>query len=217
MVFKRRDRRSFWRAIVEAVYPRGGWRRAFEYVKHRLRRLPDTPERISRGLAAGVFVAWTPFYGLHFLVAAAIAFMVRGNIVSSLLGTFFGNPLTFVPIGVLSMKIGHIMLGRSPERVTEHGFGEAFGGAAHDLSRNLMAVISPAPTDWHGLWVFYDSVFLPFLVGGIIPGLISAAVSYVIALPLIRAYQNTRRKRLQSKLSRLGPDIGAGDKRVRRR
>ncbi|MEY8842584.1 DUF2062 domain-containing protein, partial [Cribrihabitans sp. XS_ASV171] len=42
MVFKRRDRRSPARIASDLVYPRGGWTRAFLYVKHRVRRLPDT-------------------------------------------------------------------------------------------------------------------------------------------------------------------------------
>ena len=35
------------RAIAEFLWPRGGWARAYYYVKHRLKRLPDTPERIA--------------------------------------------------------------------------------------------------------------------------------------------------------------------------
>ncbi len=217
MVFKRRDRRSVLRTLAEVLYPRGGWRRAFEYVKHRLRRLPDTPERISRGLAAGVIAAWSPFYGLHFLIAAALAAIFRGNIISSLLGTFFGNPLTYVPIGVVALKTGHILLGRKPQPEMEHGFGEAFSAAAADLWHNLIAAFTPAHADWHGLGIFYEAVFLPYLVGGIIPGLVSAGVCYVLALPLIRAYQNTRRKRLRSRLQRLEGGAGVGDKPRKRR
>ena len=101
MVFKRRDRRSALRVVGEALYPRGGWGRAFEYVKHRVRRLPDSPERIARGIWAGVFVTFTPFFGLHFIFAALIARMMQGNILASLMATFFGIPLTYVPIGVL--------------------------------------------------------------------------------------------------------------------
>ncbi|MEO0359035.1 MAG: DUF2062 domain-containing protein, partial [Pseudomonadota bacterium] len=33
MVFKRRDKRSWAKVFVELVYPRGGWARAFEYVR----------------------------------------------------------------------------------------------------------------------------------------------------------------------------------------
>jgi hypothetical protein len=70
-VFKRRTPRSYVQIVGEAFYPRGGWTRAAWYVAHRLRRLPDPAHRISRGIFAGVFVSFTPFYGLHFLAFRA--------------------------------------------------------------------------------------------------------------------------------------------------
>ncbi|HKK86405.1 MAG TPA: DUF2062 domain-containing protein, partial [Roseovarius sp.] len=93
MVFKRRDKRPLWKAVADFLWPRGGWTRAFHYVKHRLRRLPDPPHRIARGIFAGIFVTFSPFFGLHFFLAASLAWVMRGNIVASLLSTFVGNPL----------------------------------------------------------------------------------------------------------------------------
>ena len=114
MVFKRRDRRSVFQTVLNFLWPRGGWVRAFEYVKHRVRRLPDTPEKIARGIWAGVFVTFTPFFGLHFLLAWGIAVVMRGNVLASLLATFFGNPLTYVPIAATSLWFGHRLLGGRP-------------------------------------------------------------------------------------------------------
>ena len=116
MVFKRRDRRPIWKVVVDFIYPRGGWTRAATYVKYRLRRLPDTPEKISRGVWAGVFAAFTPFYGMHFLVAFILARLMRGNVIAALMATFFGNPLTYVPIGVAALWTGHWLLGRIEDR-----------------------------------------------------------------------------------------------------
>jgi len=113
VVFKRRDRRPAWQAMLNFLWPRGGWKRAFEYVKHRVRRLPDTPEKISRGIWAGVFTAFTPFYGFHFIVAGVLAKLMRGNILAALMSTFFGNPLTYVPIGVVALTTGHWLWGRA--------------------------------------------------------------------------------------------------------
>ena len=41
MVFKRRDKRSYPQLLRDVIYPRGGLRRAVQYVLHRMRRLPD--------------------------------------------------------------------------------------------------------------------------------------------------------------------------------
>lgn len=203
MVFKRRDRRSILQVLREAFYPRGGWTRAFHYVKHRVRRLPDTPEKIARGVASGVFASFTPFYGLHFFLAVIFAWVLRGNILASLLGTFFGNPLTYVPIGLVALQTGHFLLGGRFVESEQGSFLGNFGAAARDLKDNFLAMFSDRTADWAGLAQFYDDVFLPYLVGGVIPGLIAAAVCYYLSVPVIRVYQNRRRGRLKAKLAEL--------------
>ncbi|RMD91547.1 MAG: DUF2062 domain-containing protein, partial [Alphaproteobacteria bacterium] len=95
----------------QLVYPRGGWWRAATYVWHRLRRLPDSPHRIARGIGAGVFVSFTPLFGMHFVLAALIALLIRGNVLAAVLATFFGNPLTFPLIAAASLKLGALILG----------------------------------------------------------------------------------------------------------
>lgn len=213
MVFKRRDRRPFWKVVADFVYPKGGWGRAFEYVKHRVRRLPDTPEKIGRGVWAGVFAAFTPFYGFHFVVAAVLAKIMRGNILAALMGTFFGNPLTYIPIGVAALSTGHWLLGTKFDGTTIGGEGVPHGDACgigcqfskafSDLWYNLMAIFTGETADWSGLASFYAEVFYPYLIGGAIPGILCATISYYLVVPLIAAYQNRRRKKLREKLDTL--------------
>ncbi|NDV02118.1 DUF2062 domain-containing protein [Pseudoroseicyclus tamaricis] len=208
MVFKRRDRRPWYRALTETLWPRGGWRRAFEYVALRLRRLPDTPEKISRGIFAGVLASWTPFFGVHFLIAAGLALAMRGNVIAALLGTFFGNPLTYLPIAIISLQSGHFLLGsRLRPQVHESLFGK-FTGAGRDLLHNIGTLFTPEQADWSRLALFWHDVFLPYLIGGIIPGLIASAVVYMLCLPVIRAYQNRRKKILKERLGQLGKAKG---------
>ena len=71
-MFKRRDRLPIWQSALRFLWPRGGWGRAAIYVKHRVRRLPDTPRKISRGIMVGVFTTFTPLYGIHFVLAALL-------------------------------------------------------------------------------------------------------------------------------------------------
>jgi uncharacterized protein (DUF2062 family) len=205
LVFKRRDRRPIWKIVFEFFWPRGGWGRAAQYVKHRLRRLPDSPEKIARGIFAGVFTTFTPFFGMHFVVAGTLAFIVRGNIIASLLGTFFGNPLTYVPIGVISMKTGYFLLGRGPKDDDEvhRSLAGKFVDAGENLKNNAMAMFNGHEVEWHNLHVFYDEVFFPFMIGGIIPGIIAGLIAYYISVPLIRAYQKRRKGALKAKLAAL--------------
>lgn len=205
MVFKRRDRRPIWQIALDFLWPRGGWARAFQYVKHRVRRLPDSPERIARGIFAGVFTVFTPFYGLHFVTAAVIAKLLRANILAALLATFVGNPLTYVPIGLISIQTGYFLLGRPPRPDGEvhRTFGGKFADAAVDLKDNLIALVTSRDADWHGLTVFYHEIFFPYMVGGIIPGIVFGLVGYYVSLPLVRAYQARRRGALQDRLKRI--------------
>jgi len=188
------------RVLWETLYPQGGWSRAFEYVKHRLRRLPGSPEHIARGIWAGVFVTFSPFFGLHFFVSALLAVLMRGNVLAALLATFFGNPLTYVPIAAISLQTGHWILGTRPAEGFEKSLGGKFVDAGRDLWDNFLSIFTPAQADWMRLGVFWDEVFYPWLVGGLVPGVISATVCYYLAVPLIRAYQNRRRGKLAAKI-----------------
>ena len=57
--------------------------------------------------------------------------------------------------------------------------------------------------EWHELSVFYDEVFFPYMIGGIIPGIIAGLICYYISVPLIRAYQKRRKGALKAKLAAL--------------
>lgn len=202
-MFKRRDRLPIWRAVWQSLWPKGGWGRAALYVKHRLRRLPDTPRKVSRGIMVGVFTTFTPLYGLHFFLAAALALLVRGNVMAALLGTFFGNPLTYVPIAVVSLNLGHFMLGTEIRgEVDENIFGK-FYGAGHDLLSNSWKSVMGTPVDWTATAVFWNDVFWPWMVGGVVPGIFTGIAAYTISLPLIEAYQRRRRGRIKKKLEEI--------------
>ena len=199
MVFRRRDRRPIMRTIAEFLYPRGGWTRAFHYVKHRVRRLPDSPERIARGIWAGVFASCTPFYTLHFIVALLVGRVMHGNMLAALMGTFFGNPLTYLPIAMSSLKIGHFLLGTEFDVETHRSFAGKFADAGHDLWYNFKTLFNDGQADWAGLSLFFDEIFYPYLVGGMITGAVAGTVVYYFCVPLIRAYQHRRRGRIKAK------------------
>jgi uncharacterized protein (DUF2062 family) len=197
-VFKRRHPLTSLQKAREWIWPRNGLRRALEYLGHRIRRLPDSPHKIAKGLAAGVFVSFTPFFGFHFIVAALLAFAVRGNILASLIGTFFGNPVTFPFIVTISLWFGRTLYG-----LGEHGgsgtefdivalaFAKAFIGAWTAAKSLFYEVEAPLTL----LKEFMSELFVPYLVGGIVPGLMMAVLVYVVSLPLVDAYQTRRRNR----------------------
>lgn len=203
MVFKRREKRSALQTVADAIWPKGGWTRAFHYIKHRVRRLPDSPEKISRGIFAGLFTTFTPFYGMHFIIAGALAKLMNGNILAALMATFFGNPLTYLPIGVIALKTGHFILGNEFDEEVDSSLVDKFADAGNDLFHNLWALFTDADAHWGGLKVFFDEVFFPYMIGGILPGIVTGIIGYYLSVPLISAYQKRRRGKLKKKLAEL--------------
>ena len=61
----------------------------------RLLRLGSDPHAVAAGFASGAALSCTPLFGLHFLLAFALAWVVRGHMIAAALGTAVGNPLTF--------------------------------------------------------------------------------------------------------------------------
>lgn len=200
MVFKRRTPRTYFQALSQSLYPKGGWRRAATYVLHRLRRLPDPAHKISRGIACGVFVSFTPFFGMHFIFAALLAWVVNGNLMAALLSTFFGNPLTFPFIAAVAMETGSLILGQ-PVIPLPAVLG-AFSEAAVEIWHNFMSVFTPEHAHWTGLRHFFSRVFLPYLVGGLLPGLLSAIAFYFLSNPVLAAYQKARVARLKRRFAK---------------
>lgn len=198
MIFKRRDPRPFLRAVAEFFWPRGGWRRAATYVLHRMRRLPDSPERICLGLAAGVFVSFLPIFGLHFLSAALVAWLLRGNVLAALLGTFYGNPITFPLMAAGGIELGGRLLG-TEVRMSVSMVMRAIGRAGGELTHNLLTLFTGEPVHWGRLVLFWHEVYLPYFLGGLLLGLPFAVLAYFVHLPLVQAYQRARQKRLRQR------------------
>ena len=194
MVFKRRDSRPLKQWAVEMIYPKGGWKRASHYILHRLRRLPDSPERIARGFFAGVFISFTPLFGFHFIGAWLIALAYRGNVLAALLGTFVGNPLTTPIMASMSLETGYWILGDAYRLPLPQVF-KAFADAAAQLSTNAMNLLTGRETQWDQLWTFASRVYWPYLIGSPIPGTIVGLAFQFATLPLVRAYQRLRAKR----------------------
>lgn len=196
MVFKRRDKPPLPTRIRELVLPRRGWRRGIEYLGHRVRRLPDTPHRIAFGFACGVYASFTPFFGLHFVLAAGLAKVLRGNIVASLIGTAVANPLTFpliasVSLGLGRRILGHGVTGRDFNRITE-AFAQAFSG----LWSSLLSLAGSGESQWRLLGPFLHDLMWPYFVGGLLPGIVAAVAGYYIVRPIVAAYQRRRRARM---------------------
>lgn len=110
-MFKRINKKSIFLKIKDFFFPSIGIRRSLNYNKHRLGRMNASSYQIAAGFACGAAVSFTPFIGLHFVISAIFAYIMRASIVSSAFGTIVGNPWTFPFIWFVTFETGVFILG----------------------------------------------------------------------------------------------------------
>ncbi|HSR72602.1 MAG TPA: DUF2062 domain-containing protein [Kiloniellales bacterium] len=172
-MFRRREPLPIHRRFYGLLWPRRGWRRATRYVAHRVGRIPGTPYRIAAGFACGAAISFTPFLGFHFLGAALLALLLRGNLLASAAGTVIGNPWTFPFIWVWTYGLGHWILG-----------GE-------------VVPLSPEQFSFTFIFDHFWNVFWPMTVGGIPTGVVAWFAFFWPIRALVAEYQHARRFRIR--------------------
>ena len=174
-LFRRREKLSRWARIQGFLWPRMGWGRALRFWTFRLKRLQGSPYAIACGFACGAAVSFTPFIGFHFILAAVLAWALRGNIIASAIGTAVGNPWTFPFIWAGILWIGTWILGyeRGQELPEDVTFGTIFEEPG--------------------------TVLLPMLVGGL-P--VATLVWLLFFFPIRRVVANYQHHRMTRRLRR---------------
>ncbi len=206
-MFKRRERRSIFRFFYEVIFSFKGISRAIEYISIRLKRIPDTPHKISLGMSCGIFASFTPLFGLHFLIAGLLSYLLRANVLASLIGTFVGNPITFPIITVFNLKLGEWILGSSEYSSGDGGkIFEGFLDFIFLIYKSFFTEGSIGENNVPRINEFLNGVFIPYSLGGLILGIFIAVISYFLLRPLVATYQKKRSalkaKRLKKKLMR---------------
>jgi len=177
MLFKRRNPMEFWERFRIWFWPRRSFWRSAKYFSKRVLRLSATPHAIAMGVSAGVFISFLPIPGLHFLLAAFVAWCLAGNIVASALGTAFGNPLTFPVIWGSTYELGHLILnGGSAGPVPPPHLGA--------LLRHL---------DFSQLWA---PLLKPMTIGALPLGLGFGLVAYLATRSMVSAFHARRQAKL---------------------
>ena len=149
----------------------------------RLLAIDDPPERTALAFSIGVFIAFSPFLGLHTIMATAVAFIFRFNKIAIYTGTFLNNPfLTLVPIIIVSYAVGAFLLGR-PLSIPDEGLEllknpHIFSG---DYYRKLFV------QSWSIVW--------PFSVGAMALSIVCSLLAYPLTLRTLRAYQSRKRNK----------------------
>ena len=155
----------------------------FRATFRRLLALDDPPERTALAFSLGVFIAFSPFLGLHTILATLIAFLFRFNKVAVYTGTFINNPfLTLVPIIIVSYAIGAFILGR-PLRIPAAGI---------ELLRHPHLLTAAY---YHKLFRESWDIVWPFSIGGMTLSVVCSLIAYPVTSSLLRARKRSRSRK----------------------
>ncbi len=128
---------------------------------------------ISVGVAIGLFVAFLPVPG-QFLIAPALAILMRANVPIAVALIFITNPLTVAPVFLLAYKLGQLVLQSPPI----------------DFQFEL---------SWHWLSNEFIRIWKPLLLGSLIMSVSASSIGYTTMNALwrftVRKRWKERRKR----------------------
>jgi uncharacterized protein (DUF2062 family) len=154
----------------------------FRAAFRRLLAVDDPPERTALAFSIGVFIAFSPFLGLHTIMATLIAFLFRFNKVAIYAGTFINNPfLTLVPIIAASYALGALLMGR-PLSLPDEGW------------QLLQEPHLLTAAYWRQLFTHLRDIVLPFAIGGMALSVVLSLAAYPVTLKLLRARQGNKHR-----------------------
>ncbi len=208
-MFRRRKPLSVLKQLRAVIWPNRGFRRLFSYLFQRIIRLPGTPASIASGFASGVAASFTPFLGLHFILAGALAMLFRGNVLASAIGTFFGNPWTFILIWLADYEVGLRV-------INAFGYGTDLDVLSIDelvaIMGNVVRFLSfTRNLSWADLLRDIEQVFMPILIGGTVLGAIAWVTSFLLTLWAVKGWRLHRAKRLLKAVQRAADAKKAAD------
>ena len=141
---------------------------SFRSLLKQVLHLQESPQRTALAFAIGVFIGFSPVYGLHTVMVLLCAWVLGLNLLALMVGAYLNNPWTMVPILGATYWVGALLLGRSD--------GPAF--------------------DWQDLSfsAIYEQVMpyaAPFFLGGFVLSLLGAVLAYPLAYYFVSKHRQS--------------------------
>ena len=160
------------------LFPRG-----IRYRYWKLIRIRASPHEVALGLGIGIFCGALPIMGIQSLVAIPMAFVWRASIAASLVGVWWTNPLTFIPIYYSEYLIGGLLF--ADKILTYQEFYERFSQIS----------------DLDGVLALGGDIFGPMTYGSLVLG---GSLGLICYLTMVRALEE-RRRRKEIRKSKIKP------------
>ena len=121
-------------------------------------RIDASPKKIAMSFAVGVFIGFSPFFGLHTLLGLLAAYLFRLSRAATVTGVFVTNPISLVPIYSFCIWLGMVITGV-------------------EMSDVILKL------NWKSMTLFtmkveLEALLLPFFVGTTVSGIVGAFISY---------------------------------------
>ena len=151
--------------------------RSLKRFYYRFLRIRGTPPQIALGLALGVFVGMTPFFGFHTVMAIVLASLFKWSKIAAGVGVFITNPFTAPIIYPLTYRLGAVIT----------GFSDPAQFRKLLQSGGLLDLMKDSPM-----------ILVDLIVGGAIVGVPLAAMAYFAGIQIV----TRARKRLEARKAR---------------
>jgi len=138
--------------------------------------LEGDPQMKAKAFAIGVFIAFSPTYGLHTITVILASWVFKLPFSILLLGSLVNNPWTFFPIYGSSYIVGRWLISLFPKFYSPLPF--------HVLAQRLRALT------WKD-WLTQAPILVlkegfPFVVGSLFLGVVMALGTYFVVLKILK-------------------------------
>jgi uncharacterized protein (DUF2062 family) len=154
------------------------FRHPFSRGYQRFLKIHGNPHEIAAGFALGLFIAMSPFMGIHIAMAVFLAALLRWNKISAAIAVWVSNPVTAPAIYGMTWIVGSKVTAVTLTESFPHTFSLA---ATFILLKNTPAIIAT------------------LVIGGIILGIPFAIVAYYLTFSIFEKYQEEVKEKLRNR------------------
>jgi uncharacterized protein (DUF2062 family) len=147
----------------------------------RLLHIHDTPRRTAAAYGVGVFFGFSPFLGLHTVLALICAFAFNLNRAAVILGVYSNLPWIIAPYYFVTTLAGAAILRVDAPESLAVRVGEVFEISIWD------------PAFWNGLAALTKPLLWSYMLGSTLGAIILGWIGYRLALAFITARRARRR------------------------
>lgn len=148
----------------------------FHSLRQKLLDLQDAPHALAGGVAIGMFIGFTPLFGVKTLLCLGLAFLLRCNPIAA----------------VISVTIHDVVTPLWPVLL----------GVEYEIGSTILRFVNGTPPEIHSLhfhihdvmqWTTFFGLGLPMLIGSMFLSAPAAAIAYFATLPIFRRREALRK------------------------